>query len=103
MTKAAKTSLATFTKDEEVAFLFYKEVLEEAFKTDGLRAVFQMSQDAVDHTIFVAQASEAKGLSMRKQREAVAATITTNWTPAMLKFLAGVKEKGGIEALVGKE
>lgn len=100
---AAKTSLAKFAEDEEVAFLFLKEVLEEAFKADGLRAVLQMSEEVAEHAKEVAGASEDEGQPMSKQRAAVAKAVTTDWTPAKLKFLAEVKKRGGLKALIGKE
>jgi hypothetical protein len=83
---------------EARAFGLFKQVAEEAYRTEQFKAVIQLSHAMLLEADRMARECEASQKPERMTRALVAEHIAANWAPKVLNGLAEVAKAGGIEA-----
>jgi len=88
-------------KLEEVearAFGLFKQVVDEAYKTEQFKAVLQLTHAMLVEADRMARECESSEKPERMTRALVAEHLAANWAPKVLNGLAEVAKAGGMMA-----
>ena len=102
MATKTKTPVEKREAAEAKAFIAYKEVLEDAFKTDRFRGVVRASYSMVEQARALSNRYTSK-TSEEVQRKEIAAFIEAMWAPMQIAQHVKIAEAGGLDAYLAAQ